>query len=172
LPWPCGWLPPGEASSHVARTLKQHHGVHVVRNWGFLTIVSPNLLTEGPHKKQLSSISQAFFYFAVLGLEFRVYTLSHSASPFFVKGFFRIGSQERTISLQWLQRTSILLISASWVARITGVSQWHLAGWDILFWSLWTLQVICAQSESETLSSNQTVPPKQTNNNNKKNPRN
>jgi hypothetical protein len=29
---------------------------------------------------------------AILGLELRAYTLSHSTSPFFVKGFFEIGS--------------------------------------------------------------------------------
>jgi hypothetical protein len=30
----------------------------------------------------------------VLGLELRAYTLSHSTSPFFVMGFFEIGSHE------------------------------------------------------------------------------
>jgi hypothetical protein len=30
-----------------------------------------------------------FFFFALLGLELRAYTLSHSPSPFFVIGFFR-----------------------------------------------------------------------------------
>jgi hypothetical protein len=48
--------------------------------------------------------------------------LSHSTSPFFFfcEGFFEIGSHGTTC-LGWLQ-TVILLISASWVARITGVS--------------------------------------------------
>jgi hypothetical protein len=32
-----------------------------------------------------------FFFFSVLGLELRAYTLSHSTSPFFVRGFFEIG---------------------------------------------------------------------------------
>jgi hypothetical protein len=32
-----------------------------------------------------------FFFFAVLGFELRTYTLSHSTSPFFVKGRFDIG---------------------------------------------------------------------------------
>jgi hypothetical protein len=50
--------------------------------------------------------------------------LSHSISSFFVKEFFKIGSLvSRIICLGWLW-TSILLISASWVARITGVSHW------------------------------------------------
>jgi hypothetical protein len=31
-------------------------------------------------------------YFAVLGFELRAYTSSHSTSPFFVMGFFEIGS--------------------------------------------------------------------------------
>jgi hypothetical protein len=34
------------------------------------------------------------FFFAVLGLELRAYTLSHSTSPIFVMGFFEIGSHE------------------------------------------------------------------------------
>jgi hypothetical protein len=35
-----------------------------------------------------------FFFFAVLRLELRVYTLSHSTSFYFVKCFFKIGSHE------------------------------------------------------------------------------
>jgi ABC-type uncharacterized transport system permease subunit len=34
------------------------------------------------------------FYFTVLGFELRAYTLSHSASPIFVKGVLEIGSRE------------------------------------------------------------------------------
>jgi hypothetical protein len=69
---------------------------------------------------------QNYFYFilfflTVLGLEVRAYTLSHSTSPFLG----RVGSCGTTC-LGWLW-TSILLISASWVARITGASHWHLA---------------------------------------------
>jgi hypothetical protein len=49
-----------------------------------------------------------------------LYYLSHSASPYFVIFFF--GDRGSwTICLGWFQ-TVILLISASWVARITGVS--------------------------------------------------
>jgi hypothetical protein len=33
-----------------------------------------------------------FFFFVVLGFELRAHTLSHSTSPFFVMGFFEIGS--------------------------------------------------------------------------------
>jgi hypothetical protein len=46
-------------------------------------------------------------------------------TPFFVKGFFKIGSPKLVI-WGWL-RTAFLLISASWVGRITNVSHWHLA---------------------------------------------
>jgi hypothetical protein len=35
-----------------------------------------------------------FFFFAVLGIEFRAYTLSQSTNPFFVMDFFEIGSQK------------------------------------------------------------------------------
>jgi hypothetical protein len=35
-----------------------------------------------------------FIYLLVLGLELRAYTLSHSTGPFFVMGFFEIGSWE------------------------------------------------------------------------------
>jgi hypothetical protein len=34
------------------------------------------------------------FFFSVLQLELRAFTLSHSASPFFVMGIFEIGSHE------------------------------------------------------------------------------
>jgi hypothetical protein len=44
---------------------------------------------------------------------------------FFVMGFLEKGSH-RTVCLAWLP-TEMLLISASWVARITGVSYWHPA---------------------------------------------
>jgi hypothetical protein len=57
----------------------------------------------------------------VLGIKLRPYTLS----PFIVMGFFEIGSRE-LFAWDWLQ-TVILLISASRVARITGVSHQHPA---------------------------------------------
>jgi hypothetical protein len=56
----------------------------------------------------------------VLGFELRAYTLSHSIRTFFVMGFFEIESH-KLFPQGWL-RTSILLISASWVDMITGVS--------------------------------------------------
>jgi hypothetical protein len=51
-----------------------------------------------------------FFFFWVLGLELRIFTLSHSIRPIFVKDF-----QDRvslTVFPDWLQ-TTICLISAS-----------------------------------------------------------
>jgi hypothetical protein len=67
---------------------------------------------------------QFFFFFSVPGLELRAYTLSHSTSSFCVRYFW-----DRvliTICPGWL-RAVIFLISASHVARIIGVSHWHLA---------------------------------------------
>jgi hypothetical protein len=57
----------------------------------------------------------------VLGFEFKAYNLS-SPQPFFVIGFFR-GRVLQNVCLGWLW-TSSLLISVSWVARITGISHW------------------------------------------------
>jgi hypothetical protein len=45
--------------------------------------------------------------------------------PFFCDGFFH-DRVSKTICPSWLQ-TMILLISASWVARITGVRHWRPA---------------------------------------------
>jgi hypothetical protein len=59
-------------------------------------------------------------FFAVLGFELRAYTLSHSTSPFLWWDYFKIGCPE-LFAQDWLW-TSILLISASWVARHIGVS--------------------------------------------------
>jgi hypothetical protein len=61
----------------------------------------------------------------VLEFELRVYTLSHSTSPVLWWVFFKIESRE-LFCLGWFW-TTVLLISASWVARITGVSCWCLA---------------------------------------------
>jgi hypothetical protein len=74
-----------------------------------------------------------FFFYVAVGFEFRAshlvgrcsYHVSHSASLFFfVMGFFQ-GKVLGTICLGWLW-IAILLISASWVAKITGVSHQHL----------------------------------------------
>jgi hypothetical protein len=70
------------------------------------------------------------FFFLALRLERRAYTLRHSTSPIFVMGIFEIGSHE-LFAQGWLW-TAILLISASWVARITGVSHRHPATFSIV----------------------------------------
>jgi hypothetical protein len=56
----------------------------------------------------------------VLGLELRAYTLSHSTSPFLWTCFQDRVSQ--TIFLAGWLRAAVLLISASWVAKMTGMS--------------------------------------------------
>jgi hypothetical protein len=72
-----------------------------------------------------------FFFCAVLGFELRA---SPWATPpaLFCDGIFwdRVS---QTICPGWL-RTTILLISAYWVARITGMSHWHLASNILLFY--------------------------------------
>jgi hypothetical protein len=48
--------------------------------------------------EHLTAVYKYLIYFflcvLVLGLELRAFTLSHSTNPFFVKGFFEIGSCE------------------------------------------------------------------------------
>jgi hypothetical protein len=83
-----------------------------------------------------------FVCLAVLGFELRAYTLTHSNNSFCVRYF-----HDRvlwTICPDWLW-TSILLISASWVARITGVS--HRAQPNPTSWQEeWLLQNMDGQS--------------------------
>jgi hypothetical protein len=55
-----------------------------------------------------------------------LYPLSHSSSPF-CSGYFGDGILQ-TVCLGWLP-ASILLISASQAARITGMSHLHMAHW-------------------------------------------
>jgi hypothetical protein len=74
----------------------------------------------------------------LLGLELRAFTLSHSTSPL-CDGYFR-DRVSRTICPGWLQ-TAILLISASWIARITGMSHWCPPEF---FHTLNTLSRLCA----------------------------
>jgi hypothetical protein len=73
-----------------------------------------------------------FFFFAVLRLQLRAFTLSHSTSPIFCDRVFQ-NSVSPTIWLGWLQ-TVILLISASWAASATGMRHWCLAEiWTSIF---------------------------------------
>jgi hypothetical protein len=53
------------------------------------------VLKQMPQQSKLNCIYLLFIYlFMVLGFELRTYTLSHCTSPFFVMGFFEIGSHE------------------------------------------------------------------------------
>jgi hypothetical protein len=62
--------------------------------------------------------------------------LRHSTSPVFCEGFIEIRSHE-LFAWGWL-RTSILLISASWVARVTGVWSIHFKRQNNLKWHVET----------------------------------
>jgi hypothetical protein len=68
---------------------------------------------------------KGFLFFGGTRFEVRAYTLSHSTSPFFVMGFFKIGSH-KLFAWDWLQ-AAILLISASCIASIIGMSHWRQA---------------------------------------------
>jgi hypothetical protein len=78
-------------------------------------------------------LSFIYFILAVLGFELRAYTLSHSTSLILCWVFFQ-GRVSWTICPGWLW-TSILLISASWVAGITGMSHQNPIGLFRLTWS-------------------------------------
>jgi hypothetical protein len=61
------------------------------------------------------------------------YCLSHSTSPFLLSGFFEAESC-KLFARGWLQ-SMILLISASWVATITGMSHQHPE--IVYYFSVW-----------------------------------
>jgi hypothetical protein len=63
------------------------------------------------------------FFFLVPGLVLRTYNLESLHQPFFVLGFFKIGSC-KLFAWGWLW-TSIPLIFASWVARITSAHPYY-----------------------------------------------
>jgi hypothetical protein len=65
-----------------------------------------------PYLRNLGlAVNSFFFFFCGTGVELRVFTLSHSTSTFFVKGFFEVGSRE-LFAPGWL-RIAVLLMSAS-----------------------------------------------------------
>jgi hypothetical protein len=72
------------------------------------------------------------FFFSILGFELWAYTLTPWAilPDLFCDGFFQ-DRVSRTICLDWLW-TAVLLISASWVARITGMSHQRPAQFFLL----------------------------------------
>jgi hypothetical protein len=69
---------------------------------------------------------KVWFFLAVMGLKLRAFPLSHSTSPIFCDRVFQ-DRVLRTSCPGWLW-TAILLISASWVARIIDMSCQHPAG--------------------------------------------
>jgi hypothetical protein len=52
------------------------------------------LLTLNTSVEFLTCVNSFFFFFVVLGLELRAFTLRHSTSPIFVKDFIEIESHE------------------------------------------------------------------------------
>jgi hypothetical protein len=125
-----------------------------LQNWGW----TQGLMLARQALYQLSHSIWAviFFFFEVLGFELRAYTLSHSTSPFLWWVSFEIGSCG-SICPGWL-RTMILLISDSWVVRITGVSHQHQHGqWFLknISWAGGLAEMVeLLPSESSTLSAN------------------
>jgi hypothetical protein len=77
------------------------------RTWWILHWILPHLL------------------FVELGFEFRAYTLSHNTSLFCKVGFCFWDRVSWTVCSDWLW-TLILLISISWVSKITSVIHWCL----------------------------------------------
>jgi hypothetical protein len=71
----------------------------------------------------LTALCVRLVFFLILGLELRALILSHSTDQIFYNKVFRdrVSKPARSVCTSWL-RTVILLIAASWVPRITGVS--------------------------------------------------
>jgi hypothetical protein len=88
----------------------------------FLLSIAVSLLCRISCLKHVSTLF-LFFFLVVLGLELDLH-LESLHWPFFGRDFLR--QVLRTICPGWFW-TSVLLISASWVARIPGVSHWHTA---------------------------------------------
>jgi hypothetical protein len=82
--------------------------------------------------RKLFSKDTNFFVCVVLGLELRAYTFRHPTSPF-CQGFFwdRV---LQIICLGWIW-TAFLLICASYVARVTGMSHWYPVSKDTKFFA-------------------------------------
>jgi hypothetical protein len=92
----------------VAQVLERLLSKHEAKNLIPVPRKIENLFNIGVNYKDLSNLpsvkisNQAevifclcfFIYFAVLGLELKAYTLSHSTSPFFVMGFYEMGSHK------------------------------------------------------------------------------
>jgi hypothetical protein len=64
------------------------------------------------------------FFFSVLGFELTAYTLSHSTSPFFAKGFFKIGSRKLFAQAGFELWSSWSLLPRITSVRATGAQFW------------------------------------------------
>jgi hypothetical protein len=85
--------------------------------WNKLLFPYPTQLSiESNDKKPMKVLFSECIFF--VGLELRTYTLSHSTSPFFS---LEIGPHKL---FAWAGFKLILLISASWIASIIGMSHW------------------------------------------------
>jgi hypothetical protein len=100
--------------------------------WGHNNVTSTSPLPQRILIIFNSALFQFFFFF-----DTGVWTQGLNFEPlhwsFLVVGFFR-DKVWWTVWPGWLQ-TAILLITASWVARITGVSHWCLAVLNIFIYS-------------------------------------
>jgi hypothetical protein len=68
-----------------------------------------------------------FFFFGCAGAWTQDLHLEPLHYPYFCEGFFEIGSRNCKLFPRGWLRTMILLVSASWVARITSMSHRHPA---------------------------------------------
>jgi hypothetical protein len=97
--------------------------------WWIISICKDSLFALGWESTHV--VFWFFFFLCGTGAWTQGLHLEPFHQPFFVKGFFEIGSR-RTMCLGWLG-TSILLISASWLARITGMSHQSPATCSFLY---------------------------------------
>jgi hypothetical protein len=67
--------------------------------------------------------------------------------PFVAKGFFQDRVSQNYLS--WLPSNCILLISASWVARITGMSHWCPAMLPIFVFNVYSIFIWCVWGDGE-----------------------
>jgi hypothetical protein len=94
------------------------------RSWGCATLPAHICIPQTRSSLHRPCLVGFLFWFLVLGFELKAFTLTCSTSPVFCDRIFwdRVSW---TVCLGWLR--TLILISASWVARITGVSHRHLA---------------------------------------------
>jgi hypothetical protein len=159
---PCALLREGQHSMAASNLWKNYHWctLQQIELWTLgrkrrykwevsgirrLKIQSPGIFTENSPmlksgQKQTPCQCQVslflffpfFFFFVVQGLQLRAFTLNTPSAPFLGRVF-----QDR---VSWTPcpgclQTMVLLISASWVARITDVSHRRLASQATFMWT-------------------------------------